>query len=105
MSEMLTRVADAIDGVLGGDHESLSIEMGFGDKAAMWRAEAMQAAAYAAVEAMRQPTLPMCEAGYDNGDEGPTNAYRAMIDAALSSPGHPSAARSAAAQLAAPRKG
>jgi len=96
MSEMVERVAAAIDGVLGGDHESLSMEMGFGSRAAEWRAQAMTEAARAAIAAMRERNEPMLDAGtavlWPPGKPvhlpGTTAVavYEAMIDAALAQP-------------------
>lgn len=91
---MLDRVTLAIDGVLGRDHESLSIEMGCGSIAQNLRAEAMAAAARAAVAAMREPTEAMCKAGEavivshawsGRGEHisDPETPWEAMIDEAL----------------------
>jgi hypothetical protein len=85
MSEMIERVAKAIDTVLGDDHESLSIEMGCGSLSKEMRAEAMAKAARAAIEAMREPTDAMVD--IDSIIMLPTKKnyriWQAMIDEAL----------------------
>lgn len=56
MSELVERVAKAIDDELGDDHESLVIEMGQESISKKLRAEAMTRAARAAIDAMRSST-------------------------------------------------
>ena len=87
---IIERVAKASDSILGGDHESLSIEMGCGKLAPQLRKEAMIEAACAAIAAMREPTQPMLDAGLwaatpreTGNDQAMFDAWGAMIDAAL----------------------
>ena len=54
MTPQAERIARAIDSVLGEDHESLSIEMGFGRSAKKWREEAMLKAAEAVLAVLRE---------------------------------------------------
>jgi hypothetical protein len=89
MSEMIERVAAAIDKIVGNDHESFSIEMGCGSLAKKWRAEAMQDCARAAIEAMRKPTGKMLKApdsimggGFMNSHSD-LETWEVMLDAAL----------------------
>src|SRR5258706_15486310 len=78
---MEERIAAAIDAQLGDDHESLSVEMGCGSRASAWRKEAMQKAARAAIEAMREPTEEMIYAADPDGSR--QLIWAQMIEAAL----------------------
>lgn len=85
---IIERVAKAIDSILGGDHESLSIEMGCGKLAPQMRKEAMIEAARAAIAAMREPTQPMLDAvssfeDISHIDQDPEYYWVRMIDTAL----------------------
>jgi hypothetical protein len=84
MSQMVERVAKAIDDILGADHESLSLEMGTGSLTAKkLRAEAMEDAARAAIEAMREPTKAILDIKTMSTSFSNDEIWRDMIDAAL----------------------
>lgn len=96
-SEMVERVARALDAILGDDHESLSMEMGCGSIGAKLRKEAMEKGARAAIEAMREPTEAMVAhaddqmpsegiadgGGIETRHRDAEDIWSAMIDAAL----------------------
>jgi hypothetical protein len=82
MSEMIERVARAIDAVLGDEHESLSREMGCGSHAKEMRTTATLEAARAAIEAMREPTEAMKAVTSENTWHAVQDWY-AMIEEAL----------------------
>ncbi len=93
MSEMSERVARAIAKASGGDPDKLVYDndSGMGEIHPWWVWE--MAVARAAIEAMREPTGPMLNAGSDRMEQDylgdgryahrPSDSYRAMIDAAL----------------------
>lgn len=93
MSEMIDRVAKAIDEVLGDDFESYELEMGFPAAAAKSdRKSEMRIAALAALQVLREPTQEMLDAvraaGVSVGDEfvyqrTARETWQSMIDEAL----------------------
>lgn len=89
MTEMMERIIAVIDGELGGDHESLSFEMGMGKIAPKLRREAMALTALAVVKAMREPTKEMLDeviGRNDRIDRDPREYWAWMIDAILREP-------------------
>lgn len=91
MSEMIKRVALALDKKLGDDLESLSLEMGCGsDLSKEMRADTIREAARAAIEAMMVPNDAMLAAVDCAGEKSEwisgrawKQGYAAMIRAAL----------------------
>jgi hypothetical protein len=74
--DMIERVARAIAGCETADD--------WGDLTSHWQ-EQFRKEARAAIEAMREPTTDMCEAGWDGFDDANVarSVWHAMIDAAL----------------------